>query len=123
VVPSRWEDPFPNVAAEAMMRGTAVIASNWGGVTEIVRERETGLLVPPNDPAALAASLGQVLGDRLVAERMGAAARVLALAELTEDRFLDRIERLYARLTSDGAPRERATVEASGTAAHVAHRP
>jgi len=123
VVPSRWEDPFPNVAAEAMMRGTAVIASNWGGVTEIVRERETGLLVPPNDPAALAASLGQVLSDRLVAERMGAAARVLALAELTEDRFLDRIERLYARLTSDGGPRERATVEASGTAAHVAHRP
>ena len=66
--------------------------------------------MPPNDPAGLAASLGQVLGDRLVAERMGAAARVLALAELTEDRFLDRIERLYTRLTR-------------GSATHVAGQP
>jgi glycosyltransferase involved in cell wall biosynthesis len=102
VVPSRWEDPFPNVAVEAMMRGTAVIASGWGGVTEIVRDGVSGLLVPPNDPAALAGALARILGDRAMAERMGAEAREFALAELTEDRFLDRFEQIYRGLV--GAP-------------------
>jgi len=111
-IPSRWEDPFPNAAAEAMMRGTAVVASNWGGVTEIVREGETGLLVPSGDAEALAAALGRVLNDRDFAERMGAQARAFACAELTEDRFVERVERLYARLTIDApAPRPTALPE------------
>jgi glycosyltransferase involved in cell wall biosynthesis len=85
-----------------MMRGTAVIASGWGGVTEIVRDGVSGLLVPPNDPAALAGALARILGDRAMAERMGAEAREFALAELTEDRFLDRFEQIYRGLV--GAP-------------------
>lgn len=98
VIPSRWEDPFPNVAAEAMMRGTAVIATRWGGVTEIVREGESGLLVGPGDVAALAASLRCVLDSRDFAERMGLTARAFALAELTEERFIGRFEKIYERL-------------------------
>ena len=101
-VPSRWEDPFPNAAAEAMMRGTALVASNWGGVTEIVRDGETGFLVPPGDPGLLAVALKRLLVDRELAVRMGAAAREFAFAELTEDRFLDRFEAIYQRLCRPG---------------------
>jgi len=56
VVPSRWEG-FGLVAVEAMRQGRAVIASEVGGLGEIVVEGETGALVPPDDPAALAACL------------------------------------------------------------------
>jgi glycosyltransferase involved in cell wall biosynthesis len=104
-IPSRWEDPFPNAAAEAMMRGTAVVASAWGGVTEIVREGETGLLVPPGDTEALAGALLRLLHDRDLAEQMGACSRDFARAELTEDRFVQRFERLYAGLTASAPAR------------------
>ncbi len=53
-VPSVWEEPFGLVAAESMMRGTAVVASRAGGLTEQVVEGETGYLVPPGDAGALA---------------------------------------------------------------------
>ncbi|HET7769767.1 MAG TPA: glycosyltransferase family 4 protein [Chloroflexota bacterium] len=104
-IPSRWEDPFPNAAAEAMMRGTAVVASAWGGVTEIVREGETGLLVPPGDSEALAGALLRLLHDRDLAERMGARSRDFARAELTEDHFIQRFERLYAGLRASAPAR------------------
>jgi glycosyltransferase involved in cell wall biosynthesis len=104
-VPSRWEEPFGLVAAEAMMRGTAVVASESGGLAEQVEPGATGYLAPAGDagagatgylaPAgdagALARALEQVVRDRDLAERMGASARVRALAELTIDRHVDRV--------------------------------
>jgi glycosyltransferase involved in cell wall biosynthesis len=98
VVPSVWEEPFGISAAEALMRGTAVVASGAGGVSELVLEGRTGLLVPPADESALAEALVRVLADRRLAERLGSEARRFALAELTQERFLDRIEELYASL-------------------------
>jgi glycosyltransferase involved in cell wall biosynthesis len=103
-VPSRWEEPSPNVAAEAMMRGTAVIASRWGGLTELVREGRTGFLVPPGDVQALSESLLRVLTDRELAERLGREGRAIALAELTEDATTDTILRLYAAIRSAPVP-------------------
>jgi glycosyltransferase involved in cell wall biosynthesis len=90
-VPSRWEEPFGIVAAEAMMRGTAVVASESGGLAEQVVLGVTGYLAPAGDARALAGALGQVVRDRDLAERMGASARVRALAELTIDRHVDRV--------------------------------
>lgn len=98
VVPSRWAEPFGIVAAEAMMRGTAVIASDTGGLREVVLDGETGLRVPPDDAEALAAALLRLLGDRHEAERMGRAGRARALAEFTEDHVVDQFVRLYERL-------------------------
>jgi glycosyltransferase involved in cell wall biosynthesis len=97
-VPSLWEEPFGLVAAEAMMRGTAVVASSSGGVAEIVRDGQTGLLAAPGDADDLAGKLLPYLRDRELAERTGAAARAWALAELTEERVLDRFEALYREL-------------------------
>jgi glycosyltransferase involved in cell wall biosynthesis len=97
-VPSRWEEPFGNAAAEAMMRGTAVVASDTGGLRELVQDGVTGFLVPRGDANALAQALLRVLGDAALAERLGAHARATALAELTEDRMVECFLELYEQL-------------------------
>ena len=94
-VPSVYEEPFGMVTIEAMMRGTAVVASNSGGPSEVVREGETGLLVPPGDSAALADAMIRVLSDRALTERLGAAAYEIARREFTESASIDRLLALY----------------------------
>ena len=95
VVPSVWEEPFGMVTIEAMMRATAVVASNTGGPSEVVRHGETGLLVPPSDAGALAAAIVTLLRDRALAERMGATAWEIARREFTEQAMMDRVLSLY----------------------------
>jgi glycosyltransferase involved in cell wall biosynthesis len=95
VVPSLWDEPFGNVTTEAMMRGTAVVASDVGGQSDIVRDGRTGRLVPAGDARALAAALAQILADRDQAEALGAAGRSIALTEYGRAAVLDRLEALY----------------------------
>ena len=97
-VPSLFEEPFGVVAAEASMRGTALVASDTGGLAEIVREGETGLLVPQGDAGALADALALLLCDRALAERMGAAGRAFALEHFGEETYADRFLAVYERL-------------------------
>jgi len=96
-VPSRYLEPFANVVAEAMMRGTAIVATATGGTPEQVREGATGFLVPAGDREAMAERLLRLLGDRHLAERMGAAGRDVARDAFSTDRMLDRFEETYAR--------------------------
>jgi len=63
------------VLLEAMTYGVPVVGSNVGGITDIVRDGETGLLVPPGDPAALAAALERLAADPALARRLGEAGR------------------------------------------------
>ena len=100
VVPSRWPEPFGLTATEAMMRGTAVVASDIGGLAETVAHESTGLRVPPGDASALADALVRLLSDRDLAERFGAAGRARARANFTVDDSIGRFERLYTRLLS-----------------------
>ena len=98
VVPSRWAEPFGIVAIEAMMRGTAVIATNSGGLREIVRHQQTGLLIKSEDVEALANSLEQVLRDRNLAEQMGQQGREIALAHFSETHFVNQFIDLYHQI-------------------------
>ena len=98
VAPSRWAESFANVAAEAMMRGTMVIASALGGMAEYIRDGDTGILVPPGDEEALAEARMAVLRDRELAERMGRRGREIALCELTPDACAERFESFCRRL-------------------------
>ena len=98
VVPSKWDEPFGMVAIEAMMRGTAVLASNSGGLRDIVRNGETGLLVAPDEVEAWASALTALLSDRDRCEAMGAAGRKVALDEYTVGQKIDRILSLYENL-------------------------
>ncbi len=95
VVPSRGLEAFGNAAAEAMMRGTAVIASSVEGMAEYLDHQHTALLFPPEDQAALAARLLQVLSDRNRAEELGRAGREHALEVFDVDDFLGRFEAIY----------------------------
>lgn len=98
-VPSRWREPFGNVAAEAMMRGTAVVASASGGLAEFVQEGDTGLLVPPGEAGPLARALVRLLRDRDHAEKMGQRGREFATTNLRLGSYIDRLLELYAAVS------------------------
>ncbi|MCP9818838.1 glycosyltransferase family 4 protein [Synechococcus sp. Cruz-9H2] len=96
VVPSLWEEPFGLVAAEGLMRGTAVVASASGGLVDIIRHGETGLLVRPGDTGALSEAIINLLNDRNRCERMGQVAREDALERFSENLSAERFLRFYA---------------------------
>jgi glycosyltransferase involved in cell wall biosynthesis len=73
-LPSRYEG-LPTAIVEAMICGIPVVASAVNAVPDLVIPGETGLLVPPRRPAALAAAIGHLLDSRAAADRMAAAAR------------------------------------------------
>jgi glycosyltransferase involved in cell wall biosynthesis len=74
VLPSRSEG-LGRVVVEAFCRGRGVVGSRVGGIPDLVRDGESGLLVPPEDPSALADALVHVLADRALAERLGTTGR------------------------------------------------
>jgi glycosyltransferase involved in cell wall biosynthesis len=77
-----WTEGLPLAALEAMAQGRPVVATPVGGTPEVVVDGETGLLVPPRDPEALAAAIGRLLGDPDLRRRLGDAGRRRA-----EERF------------------------------------
>jgi glycosyltransferase involved in cell wall biosynthesis len=78
VVPSVWPEPMGQVAIEAMVVGRPVVASDVGGLRDVVDHGVSGLLVPPADPSALAAALDRLVDDPQRRQRMGAAGRLKA---------------------------------------------
>lgn len=95
VVPSLWDEPFGIVAIEAMARGTAVIASSSGGLSEIVDDGIDGFLVPPGNVEALSEKLTALLTDKPLALYMSAAAKRAASERFSEDAFLRQLFRIY----------------------------
>jgi glycosyltransferase involved in cell wall biosynthesis len=75
VLPS-WPEGLGRVIIESFARGRAVVATDGGGIPDLVTHEVEGLLVPPADTIALASALERVLADPELAERMGASARV-----------------------------------------------
>jgi len=77
VLPSLWEG-YGIAAVEAMCFGLPVVATRAGGLAEVVRHEETGLLVPPRDPEALAGALAEIMDDRSRWKEMSEAAAARA---------------------------------------------
>jgi glycosyltransferase involved in cell wall biosynthesis len=92
VLPSRWEN-FPHLVVEALAVGTPVIASAVGGVPELVRHGENGLLVPSGDVDALAEAIQRLLADEALRDRLAAAAAP-SVAGLEPNLLHGRIEAL-----------------------------
>ncbi len=98
VVPSRWAEPFGLVAAEAMMRGTAVVAAAVGALTEFIREGDTGFLVSPGDSEALARPMLCLLADRELADMIGRNGHEAALERFDKTAYLEKFISLYEQL-------------------------
>jgi alpha-maltose-1-phosphate synthase len=95
--PSVYE-PLGIVNLEAMACATAVVASRVGGIPEVVDDGVTGLLVPPDDPAALADAMNLLLRGPGRADAMGRAGRERAVAEFSWDAVAAQTAALYAEL-------------------------
>ncbi|MDT8069964.1 MAG: glycosyltransferase [Terriglobia bacterium] len=100
VVPSQWYEGAPRVIVEALSRGTPVIASDLGGMAELVQHEHSGILFPPGDAAALALSVLRVLEDPQFASQVRTNARNKFLAEFTEERNYQLLMSIYSTLTS-----------------------
>lgn len=96
--PSLIQEVFGIVFLEAGVMGLPVVASRLDGIPEVVLDGETGILVPPGDPAALADAVGDLLEDRSRAEGMGKRGRDRVLSTFTADRLVGRIEALYTEV-------------------------
>jgi glycosyltransferase involved in cell wall biosynthesis len=89
---------LPNTALEALACGTPTVASDVGGIGDAIRDGETGLLVSPGDPAALASGLDRVLADAELAARLGATGRAVAEREYGAGREAADFAALYEEL-------------------------
>ena len=101
VLPSRREG-MGRVIVEAFCRGRPVVGTRSGGIPDLVEDGVNGVLVPPDDPTALADALGRVLGDRALAERLGDGARAdsgtwAATPEQFAERIRDLVDAVLAR--------------------------
>ena len=100
VMPSRISgkgdrDGIPNVILEAMAVGRPVVATRVSGIPEAVQDGVTGILTPPDDPAALTDALERIIADRSTAARMGDAARKFAEEEFGLARSSARLAALF----------------------------
>jgi 2-deoxystreptamine N-acetyl-D-glucosaminyltransferase/2-deoxystreptamine glucosyltransferase len=96
VLPSAYEE-MGSVLTEAMAAGVPVVASDVGGIPEVVRHGETGLLVPPGNVDALAAALDLLVSDPALRHRLAAGARARART-YAWPHLAGRVADLYARV-------------------------
>ena len=94
VVPSTWAEPFGLIAAEAGASGRPVIASRIGGLTEVVVDAGTGLLVRPGDIIGLADAMSRLIDDPITAQAYGRRARTRIRECFPWERCIDSYERL-----------------------------
>lgn len=97
VVPS-VEEPLGLVAAEALAAGTPVIASDTGGLPEIVQHRKSGILVPPRNPQAIARAVIELSRDPATRKAMGEHGREHVFQYFDNDRLCDRVEEIYQKV-------------------------
>lgn len=98
VVPSVWYEAFGIVCVEALSRGIPVIASNAGGLSEVVEHDRTGLLVPPRDPVSLGKAMQLLWDDVALARRLGECGYHTARQRYTPAAFYEGIRSVWAGL-------------------------
>ncbi|HWU10330.1 MAG TPA: GT4 family glycosyltransferase PelF [Streptomyces sp.] len=101
VMLSSISEGFPFTLIEAMSCGRATVSTDVGGVREAVGD--TGLVVPPRDPAAMAAAALELLADAGRRRRMGEAARLRVIEQFTLRQTVDTFRSIYLELSASGA--------------------
>ncbi len=93
-------DGMPTVILEAMARGVPVVSTNVIGIPEVVQNEHTGLLVPPDQPAALAAAIAELWLDQRQASALGRAGRRLVGERFDPQRSADLLRDVFAEAAS-----------------------
>jgi sugar transferase (PEP-CTERM/EpsH1 system associated) len=99
VLPSHWEG-FGLAVVEAMAAGLPVVATRVGSLPEVISERETGLLVSPADPTAMASAIEYLLNNPQLRSKMGRAGRQRAKTRYSREQMVAKTEELYTSLLS-----------------------
>jgi glycosyltransferase involved in cell wall biosynthesis len=97
-VPSRWYENFPYAVLEAQALARPVVASRIGGIPEQIESGIDGLLVPPNEPKALADAISQILSDPVRAQSMAEAGADRVRSRLYPAEHMERLLGLYNKL-------------------------
>ena len=100
VIPS-IQDNLPNTALEALSCGLPIVGFEVGGIPDIVREGENGLLAPDGDTARMSAAIREILVNADRRQRMKTAARSIAVSEFALDTQAARYESLYRSILRD----------------------
>ena len=85
VNPARFDEPFGRVAFEAAIAGTPAVVTRVGAAEELFRDGESALVVPPEDPAAIATAVARLLDEPELAERLVVAAATFARERLSPE--------------------------------------
>jgi sugar transferase (PEP-CTERM/EpsH1 system associated) len=104
---SSKSEGLSNTILEAMASKVAVVATRVGGADELIEDGASGLLVPPEDSAALADAIGWLIRDEDLRQSMSAAGRRRALTRFTLERMLREYRDMYCGLGATIAPRAR----------------
>jgi glycosyltransferase involved in cell wall biosynthesis len=97
-IPSRYEG-FGLPLLEAMQAGVPLVAANIPVIDEIVTDNANGLLVEPENPAALAYAISRLLEDAPLRTRLAAGGRMRLAQDFDESELVDRVLGCYARVT------------------------
>ncbi len=92
---SSWGEGMGSAVLEAMAMRRPVVATNAGGLTEVVRDGESGLLVPTRDSSALAEGICRLLGDTELARRLAEAGRLSVERQFTAERMVEKTLAVY----------------------------
>jgi glycosyltransferase involved in cell wall biosynthesis len=95
VLASTWAEPCAAVVQQGMLLGKPVIGTNMGGTPEMIADSETGIVVPPNAPDAIARALQTLMDSPDICERMGKAGGERVRRLFTQGVMTDKIEALY----------------------------
>jgi len=93
---SSLSEGSPNVLLEAMAENVPIVATAVGGVPEMVVNDESALLVPPNDPPSLSASIAKILTDKVMAQRLVRAAAALVDTRYTSANYGRSLVKIYS---------------------------
>jgi glycosyltransferase involved in cell wall biosynthesis len=97
-LPSRGGEGLPRTLLEGAACGRALVTTDVPGCRTLVRDGVEGLVVPPNDPAALADAVAKLAADPVLVARMGEAARARILDGFTERDVMEAVKRVYAAM-------------------------
>ena len=100
VIPSRMES-LPTTVKEAFYLNVPVIGTNVGGIPELIKNNETGILVPPENPSELAQAINELLSDREKSEKLATNGNTFVKNNMTWDVILPKYIQFYEDLLKD----------------------